>query len=198
MERRRPPRAARGGERRDKGLLCRLQGRYREAGPRSRAGLRVPGRADALSRASAWRAKRRAAADCFCRVHSEPRPGRQPGFRRSGDGFRAGRGSTRNSGGLSAAAADPDAVHGRGMGRSAAFSLLLRFRTRAGRCSSQRSPRGVCAFPGISESGHARAHPRPHDRGNLRLSKARLDEHRPGPAFRVVGLVSPVAGNTAR
>ena len=88
------------------GYYADYKGDTREAGPRSRGGLRVPGRADALSRPPARRAERRPAAQCFCRLHPEPRPGRQPGIRRPAYGFRTGRGGTRDCGGLSAAAAD--------------------------------------------------------------------------------------------
>ena len=79
-----------------KGYYADYKGDTGEAGPRSRGGLRVSGRADALSRPTARRTERRPAAHCFCRIHPEPRPGRQSGFRRSGHRFRPGRSGARD------------------------------------------------------------------------------------------------------
>ena len=105
---------------------------------------------------AARRAERRPAADRLCRVRPEPRSGRQSRLRRAvgRDGIaRCGAGGRR---GLPAAAADPDAVHGRGMGRGTAVSVLLRFRLGTCRRRAQGPARGIRPLPGVPGPGGAR------------------------------------------
>ena len=90
VERRRAPRAARGGDAaRRTATTATTTATPPELGPRACRRLRLPGRGHAVSRPRARRAERGAAADRLRRLHAEPRPGRQPRLRRTSDGHRA-------------------------------------------------------------------------------------------------------------
>ena len=97
--------------------FCR--GRRGEARHRAGAGVPVPGPGLAASRRAARRALRAPAADRLRAVPPEPRPGRQPRLRRAAAQPRRSGGAARRDRAAAALAADPDAVHGRGMGRHA-------------------------------------------------------------------------------
>ncbi len=89
----------------------------------------------------------------------------------------------RGGGGLPALAADPDAVHGRGMGRLAALPVLLRLRAGSRGGGAARASSGVLALSRIPRPRPARTDPRPDGGGNLSRRQARLE--RPGARNRM-------------
>ena len=73
-----------------------------------------------------------------------------------------------------AVAADPVAVHGRGMGEPAAVCVFLRFRAGARRGGARRPATRIRPFPRVSRRGFARAHSRSDRAGDLCRLAARL------------------------
>ncbi len=81
-------------------------------------------------------------------------------------------------GAAAALAADPAAVHGRGMGRDAAIPVLHRLPRRAGRRRPRGPPARVRPLAEIRRPRAARAHPGPERPGDLRAVQARLERAR--------------------
>ena len=189
VERRRPPRAARAADRRERRLLRRL------CGPAGRAAGALP-----CARASSIRAIRRAhrngeprgtpSADLpptafvlFLQNHD------QIGNRAFGDRLTA-LAEPRGAGGRDRAAAalpaDSAAVHGRGGREPDAVPVLHRSSWRTGRCGARRPPARVRELCGVLRSGAPRADPRPERGRDVRALAARSRDAEHGDARRAL------------
>ena len=143
VERRLPPRLPCAADRRDGGLLRRLQGRGATCRSGARGGLRLSGRAVAASPRGARRTDHHPARHGVRQFPAEPRPDRQPGARRTARRIGEARGARSGARHHAAGAGTAAAVHGRAMGRARAVPILLRFQGRAGRSGAQRPAQGI-------------------------------------------------------
>ena len=172
VERRRPPCAACAADRRDRRLLRRLCRRHRrQAGRCLDQGFVYQGEPSRASQRDTPRGMPSAhlPPSRLRAVPAEPRPDRQPRFRRTPDHAGAPGGIARRHGAAAAVAADPAAVHGRAGRRDRAVPLLHRLQRRGAGAGGARGPaqrvRRLCRIRGPRA---ARRHTRPQRRRHLR------------------------------
>ena len=178
VERRRSPLLARPADRRARGLLRGLCDAHERLARSLARGLRLPGRAVAPSRRRAHGASlgrpaahRLSSPSCRTTIRSATA--------RSASGFRSSRrrsGSALARAAAPALAANPDALHGRGMGcvdACSSTSSILPDDTDCPR-RPQRAKAGVLAIRSLRRSGSGRARSRPDREENSTLLGARL------------------------
>ena len=157
-----------------------------------RRGLRLPGRALARIAAASRAASRRrtcrrppSSPSCRTTTRSATAPSASGSSQLAPPGA-AGARARRPA----AVAADPDAVHGRGMGGLDAVPVLRRFRRRPGAVArrARRAAAGVRALHGLRRAARRAPDPRPDGRGDLRARRV-LDwaERRRAPHARGAG-----------
>ena len=165
---------------REKQRLLRRLWRDGASGQSARRRLRLSRPDVALSGRAARRPERRAAAGRLRLLHPEPRPDRQPRVRRAAERAGAPRGHPGACERLSARAADPDAVHGRGMGREQPFLFFCDFEGELAEAVRKGRREEFSRFPEFADPERVAKIPDPCAEVDLPGLQARLEPDRRG------------------